>query len=63
MDVKLERLDQELGSDVCEQLLKRLSDLQISNVSQENIDWYAAELKQEIARKREVLNYKCVELY
>ena len=54
MDVKLENLDKELGTDNCEQLLQRLKDLSISNVSTENIDWYAAELKKEIQSKREV---------
>jgi len=54
VEVKLENLDKELETESCDQLLKRLNDLSISNVSPENVEWYAAELKKEIHSKREV---------
>ena len=54
MDVKLEKLNDELATESCEQLLQRLNDLSLSNVSAENVEWYAAELRKEIADKREV---------
>ena len=54
VDVKLEKLNEELQTEACEQLIKRLNDLSLSNVDERNFDWYAAELKEEITKKREV---------
>ena len=60
VDVKLKKLNEELGTETCEQLIKRLNDLKILNVVQNNFDWYAAELKEEIAKKREVREECCL---
>ena len=54
VDVKLEKLNEELETESCEQLLQKLNELGIANVSEENLEWYIAELKKEISKKREV---------
>jgi len=53
VDIKLEKLNEELSTEGNE-LIKKLNNLGINNVNQGNLPWYLEQLRKSVEEKRQV---------